>query len=387
MPPEDRSNRVLIGGLESLRADALAIAFAGRGFDCVKLGRGEEIKAALRDLQARAAIIGAGTFLALKGANAEMGFPCIVLGDETSSGLAIQAFRLGAYNFFENHEPLEEIVEAVEHAAAAPYRGTPGEYQALLRAKQAAEASNRAKSEFLAAMNHELRTPLNAIIGFSELMSKQIFGPLGHPNYKAYIEDIETSGRHLLDIINEILEFSKAEAGGLTLSETYVDVQQVAQGVIRLIGVRAREAGLHLQNDVRQDLSLLWCDERKLRQMLLNLIGNAIKFTRAGGAISVSAQCSRDEFMVTVSDTGIGIPESDLARVLQPFVQVDNQFNRNHGGAGLGLTLVNSMMEKHGGALRLESNHGRGTKVQLAFPHERIGPSPTGTHATKVAAV
>lgn len=383
MPRKYPSMPVLISGLDGLRADQLAKALAGRGFECIRLGGLEDTKAALHNIDAVAAVVEAGTFVALKRNNVAIGVPCIVLGD-ASAGLAIQAFRLGAYNFFEGHESFEDILEAIENAATTSSHGT-GDYLALLRAKQTAEAANRAKSEFLAAMNHELRTPLNAIIGFSELMSKQCFGPLGHPNYKAYVEDIETSGRHLLGIINEILEFSKAEAGGLTLRETYVDVQHVTQGVIRLVGARAREAGLHIQNDVPPDLPMLWCDERKLRQMLLNLIGNAIKFTPAGGAVAISANCRNGEFTVAVSDTGIGIPKHDLARVVQPFVQADNQFNQQQGGAGLGLTVVKSMMEIHGGALRLESTPGRGTKVQLAFPSERIGANPPDPQTTKVA--
>lgn len=234
-------------------------------------------------------------------------------------------------------------------------------------------------------MNHELRTPLSAIIGFSELMSKQIFGPLGHPNYKAYIEDIETNGRHLLDVINDILDISKVEAGGVSLSETYADVRQVTQSVIRLVGVRAREAGLHIENDVPEDLPLLWCDEHKLRQMLLNLVSNATKFTPAGGGVAVSAHCSRGEFVLAVSDTGIGIREADFARMVQPFAQLDHRLNRQHEGDGLGLALVDAMMENHSGSLRLESTQGRGTKVQLAFPAERIGANRADPRATRVA--
>jgi two-component system, cell cycle sensor histidine kinase PleC len=217
-------------------------------------------------------------------------------------------------------------------------------------------------------------------------MAKEISGPLGHPNYKAYIDDIHMSGRHLLDIIDEILEFSKTETGDVTLSESYADLHQVAQSVIRLIGPRAREAGVHLKYELAEGVPMLWCDERKLRQMLLKLTGNSVKFTPSEGVVTIAADCTADEFTVSVCDTGIGIAEGDLSRVVQPFVQVDNQLNRRHAGAGLGLTLVKTMIEKHGGVLRLESSVGRGTKAHLVFPGDRIGASANPLPVNRVAA-
>src|SRR6185503_5035266 len=170
----------------------------------------------------------------------------------------------------------------------------------------------------------------------------------------------------------DILDFAKAEAGQLLLYESDVDVEQVIIGIERLLGPRARDSGIALAIHVPHNLPLLWCDERKLKQMLLNLVTNAVKFTPGGGTIEIEASAASEGFFVEVRDTGVGIPEQDLVRVLQPFVQADTTLSRRQEGTGLGLALVKAMVEIHGGSLKLDSELGKGTNVRLSFPKERV---------------
>jgi signal transduction histidine kinase len=300
---------------------------------------------------------------------------CVVTAGKPDLELALNAFRLGAADFLLKDCPPGEVTAALERCFKKHEMQQPGNggIEVLRRAKEAAEAASRAKTEFLATVSHELRTPLNAIIGFSELMIRGILGPIGNPQYVEYLEDINQSGTHLLSIINDILDFSKAEASKLELHESEVDIHQVVIGLTRLMGPRARDAGLELCDRIPSDLPHLWCDERKLKQMLLNLLTNAVKFTPGGGTIDVEASCDETGLTIKVRDTGIGIAKADLDRVLQPFVQADNELSRRHEGTGLGLTLVNSMIAMHGGQFHLESEVGSGTTAVLSFPPQRVG--------------
>jgi signal transduction histidine kinase len=300
--------------------------------------------------------------------------PCIAMAHKPDMELALKAFRRGASDFLLKDCTPSELTAVLDRCLKRHERRQPESagIEVLRRAKEAAEAASRAKTEFLATVSHELRTPLNAIIGFSELMIRGVLGPIGNPQYSEYLEDIHQSGTHLLSIINDILDFSKAEASKLELHESEVDVHQVVIGLTRLLGPRARDAGLALFDRIPSDLPHLWCDERKLKQMLLNLLTNAVKFTPRGGTIEVEASCDETGLTISVRDTGIGIAKADLVRVLQPFVQADNELSRRHEGTGLGLTLVNSMIAMHGGGFHLESEVGTGTAAILNFPPERV---------------
>lgn len=313
--------------------------------------------------------------LAEDGADASLGPLWVATASKPDMELVLNAFRLGACDFLLKDCKPSELTALIDVCFKRRERRQPvnAGIEVLRRAKEAAEAASRAKTEFLATVSHELRTPLNAIIGFSELMIRGVLGPVGNPQYCEYLEDIHQSGTHLLSIINDILDFSKAEASKLELHESEVDVSQVVIALTRLLGPRARDAGLELHDRIPPDLPHLWCDERKLKQMLLNLLTNAVKFTPRGGTIEVDAGCDQTGLTISVRDTGIGIAKADLVRVLQPFVQADNELSRRHEGTGLGLTLVNSMISMHGGDFHLESEIGNGTAAILKFPPERIG--------------
>jgi len=298
----------------------------------------------------------------------------VLMTAELDTHTAIAALRRGAYDYFDKSVDPQSLFAVLDRCfdRVDLLRDREAAYEALRLAKEEAEAANQAKSGFLATMSHELRTPLNAIIGFSEMMLREVLGALGNEQYRAYVEDIHASGAHLLQIINDILDLSKAEAGKIDLSEDVFDLRDIMRSVGQLIAGRIHEAELSHEVDLADDLPPLRGDERKTKQVLLNLITNSVKFTPAGGCITVTGRFDpEDGLALTVADTGIGIPESDLERVLKPFEQVDSSFSRQHQGTGLGLPLVKAIMEMHGGRMRLKSTLGAGTAVTVVFPPER----------------
>jgi signal transduction histidine kinase len=208
-------------------------------------------------------------------------------------------------------------------------------------------------------------------------MTQELFGPVGHDNYKDYVDDILQSGRHLLNIINDILDVSKAEAGMIELSEEVVDMADVIDSCLRLVRPRATEKGLTMETDLPQDSVQVRADRRRLKQVVLNLLSNAVKFTTTGG-ITIELKCDITEGMtLRVIDTGIGISENDLKRVMEPFIQVDSTLSRSHEGTGLGLPLSRALMETHGGKLSITSQIDAGTVVTVSLPVERLFGSAT----------
>ena len=236
-------------------------------------------------------------------------------------------------------------------------------------ARQAAEAANRAKNQFLATMSHELRTPLNAILGFSEIIAQQAFGPEAVRQYADYALDINTSGRHLLELINDILDIAKIEAGKLEIQPENLDLEDVLDSCRRLCAVKARERGVKLALDIAPGARLVFADMRAIKQILFNLLTNAVKFSELGGTVTLAARrLDGDRVELSVSDTGIGVEAEQVPRVFEPFHQLDNSYNREAGGTGLGLALVKALTELHGGTVEMQSTPGEGTCVRLVFP-------------------
>jgi signal transduction histidine kinase len=254
----------------------------------------------------------------------------------------------------------------------------------LLQARSQAELANHSKSDFLANMSHELRTPLNAVIGFTEIISQELFGPVGNEKYLEYIKDVHASSLHLLSIINDVLDMSKIEAGKLELQKEDVTLQNVIVDVIRIVHERASSRGIALLSELIYEPIVIWADERAMKQIFLNLLSNAIKFSKDGGKVYIRVTTGLTDFaVIEVEDQGIGMDADEQERALQPFGQAKPATTRNYGGTGLGLPITKGLVEAHGGSLTILSRPGEGTTVRLVLPTQPASPIFAGTSAIR----
>ena len=284
-------------------------------------------------------------------------------GSRVSIGTEVTTIRSREYQLQTNQDALERTINILRKSQVRIVELAENYEQEKIRAEDA----NQSKTEFLANMSHELRTPLNAINGFSDIMKKELFGPLGDPRYKEYVNDILFSGQHLLSLINDILDMSKIEAGKMNLNTEAMNINDIIQQVVRIVRGRADENRLKLiyrQTDVPE----IEADPRAVKQILLNLTTNAIKFTPEGGVVTVTVEPKSAGLIVHVKDTGIGISQENIERLTQPFEQIDSQHSRQHEGTGLGLALSKSMVQLHGGNFSISSVVGEGTTVTFTLP-------------------
>jgi signal transduction histidine kinase len=317
-----------------------------------------------------------GTELLAQLSQERPGLTFIMMTAHADVGSAIEAMRGGASDYLlkpvDPREPILALERCFEKLQLQQdYKAA---YEEMLAAKTAAEAASQAKSQFLANMSHELRTPLNAIIGFSEFLTFEGVRPADSTQITEYARAIHESGLHLLSVINDMLDLSKAEAGRLELQDEVVDVEQSIASALVFVEPRATVVGLKLSSQIEANVPPLCADARMLRQIVLNLLSNAVKFTPAGGEVEIAAARDRvgGGLVVSVRDTGIGIKPEDIPRAFVPFRQIENPFTRKYPGTGLGLPLVKAMTEAHSGTVKVESTPGVGTTVSVHFPESRI---------------
>ena len=303
-------------------------------------------------------------------------------GGYVSVGTDITNIKLHEEKLMESEKRLMATVADLRHSQQKLER--QAEEVADLAEKYAeektrAEEANQAKSKFLANMSHELRTPLNAIIGFSEIMESSMFGPLGSDKYGEYCRDIHQSGQYLLEVINDILDMSKIEAGRIRLDAEQIELEPFLNDAMRVVSGRANDKRLKLTARLGRGIRLT-ADHRLLKQIVLNLLSNAVKFTPEGGRVTIRARATSGWVSISIADTGIGIPEEALARLGRPFEQVESQLTKSHQGSGLGLAIAKSLTELHHGAMRIRSTPGIGTMVLLRLPISR-----TAAHKEEIA--
>jgi two-component system cell cycle sensor histidine kinase PleC len=299
----------------------------------------------------------------------------VTIGDPFSLALAAMATGVHAY-FLTLAKGLNSTARAmIEYRAQKDLLISELEEEKLMsdEARRRAESANKAKSRFLATMSHELRTPLNAIMGFSEVMRDQVMGPLENPQYREYSKNIHDSGQHLLNLINEILDLSRIEAGKYDLSEDAIHLADVADDCYRLLRLRVQAKGLEVVEHYEPNLPQIWADQRAMRQICLNLMSNALKFTPRGGRIVLTASSLGDGGQCfSVRDNGPGIPSDEIPKVLQAFGQGSLAHETAEGGTGLGLPIVKNLIELHGGTLELKSELRKGTEAIVTLPKTRV---------------
>ncbi len=288
-------------------------------------------------------------------------------------GRDITGFKRASEDLQKAHDELELRIDERTHQLQQEVEERKRTQEELIRANRVAVIASQAKSEFLAGMSHELRTPLNAIIGFSDAIKSKLFGDLCNDRYEEYVNNIHESGHHLLELVNDVLDLSKIEAGALELSEGPVDINEVAESSVRLIRPRAENGKVKIKVEIAKGIPDLHGDERRIKQILLNLLSNAVKFTPKKGKVILKAfLVNGGALNIIVSDNGVGMAEEDIPKALAEFGQVDDATVKAHEGTGLGLPLVKYLVEMHDGTFDLQSKKGLGTTVTLGFPAERV---------------